>query len=291
MNQPLVTFFAVFTGCLATVSVDRFLLQDAAVASPSLLSAEAIEATLRRVDELESQVAKLRTQRDATPAEASATTARVLAQPVDDAAIDAAVERALAARGIARAASPAAETDKPLGAKERAIAMRGKSDFWSNSELYKRIFAEGKMDELVAAFEAAAEAAPNDTEAQMDVGNAYLAYLQLDNSKWPLSQKADQAFDRVLAIDETHWNARFTKAMSYTFWPDFLGKKKAAIAHFETLMTQQDTRPAQPHESNTYLILGNLLEQRGEAEKAKEVWRRGLKRHPNDAQLLQKIGG
>lgn len=291
MNQPLVTFLAVFSGCLATVGVDRYFLQDPTVASPSLLSADAIETTLRRVDELESQVAKLRAQRDATPAEASATSARVVAQPIDDATIDAAVERALAARGMARPASPAAETDKPFDAKERAVAMRGKSDFWSNSELYKRMFAEGRMDELVAAFEAAATASPNDTEAQMDVGNAYLAYLQLDNSKWPLSQKADQAFDRVLAIDETHWNARFTKAMSYTFWPDFLGKKKEAIGHFETLMTQQDARPAQPHESNTYLILGNLLEQRGEADKAKEIWRRGLRRHPTDAQLLQKVGG
>jgi Tfp pilus assembly protein PilF len=56
-------------------------------------------------------------------------------------------------------------------------------------------------------------------------------------------------------------------------------------------MTQQDSRPAQPHESNTYLILGNLLEQRGETEKAKEVWRRGLRRHPGDAQLTAKVGG
>lgn len=290
MNQTSVTFIAVLAGCVATFGVDRWLfLHEASPAAP-IAYAEGIASALRRLEDVESQLTKLRAHSDATPAVAATHDARLEAPRIDDAALDAAVERALAARGIERPASPGGETGQPLDAKARAASMRGKSDFWSNSDLYKRIHAEGGMDELVAAFEAAANAAPNDTEAQMDLGNAYLAYLQLDNSKWPLSQQADKAFDRVLAIDETHWNARFTKAMSYTFWPDFLGKKKEAIAHFETLMAQQDTRPAQPHESNTYLILGNLLEQRGEAEKAKEVWRRGLRRHPTDAQLLQKAG-
>lgn len=291
MNQTTVTFLAVLTGSAATFGIDRYLLlHEASTAVPFAHAAE-IASALRRLEDAESRLTAMRAQSDATPAVADATAARIEAPRIDDEALDAAIERALVARGIARPASPGGEVAEPVDAKSRAASMRGKSDFWSNADLYKRIHAEGGMDELVAAFEAAAKAAPNDTEAQMDLGNAYLAYLQLDSSKWALSQKADQAFDRVLAIDETHWNARFTKAMSYTFWPDFLGKKKEAIAHFETLMTQQDARPAQPHESNTYLILGNLLEQRGEVDKAKEVWRRGLKRHPDDAQLLQKLGG
>ncbi len=124
----------------------------------------------------------------------------------------------------------------------------------------------------------------------MDLGNAYLAYLQLDQTKWPLSAKADASFDRVLAIDENHWGARFTKAVSYTFYPDFLGKKKEAIAHFERLADQQDKMPLRPEYAQTYLFLGNLLEQRGETDRAQQIWQRGLRLHPDDAGLRGKLG-
>ena len=70
----------------------------------------------------------------------------------------------------------------------------------------------------------------------------------------------------------------------------FLGKKKEAISHFERLVAQQDTMPVQGHEANTYVFLGNLLEQRGETDKARATWERGLRRHPDDAQLRQKLG-
>jgi tetratricopeptide (TPR) repeat protein len=123
----------------------------------------------------------------------------------------------------------------------------------------------------------------------MDLANAYLAYVQLDNSKYEYSIKADGVFDQVLALDENHWEARFTKAMSYTFWPEFLGKKTEAIAHFEHLVNQQDAMPVAEHEAQTYLILGNLLEQR-EPERAREIWERGLRRHPGSTELAQKLG-
>ena len=74
-----------------------------------------------------------------------------------------------------------------------------------------------------------------------------------------------------------------------TFWPDFLGKKKEAIAHFERLVTQQAQMPARPEFAHTYLYLGNLQEQRGETEKARQTWQRGLQLHPDNAELKKKL--
>ena len=290
MNQGILLAAAALVAGGTSLLTSQLLQQPAAAAAPA--DSAAFASMQNEIETLQRDLAALRSNADTRVAETSANgTMRIAANEPDAALIEAAVERALEKRGMARTKSDDAAVPAATDAKSALASLRGKSDFWSNAEFYKRIHADGRMGELIAAFEAAAEAAPNDTGAQMDLGNAYLAYLQLDNSKWALSQKADQSFDRVLAIDDTHWNARFTKAMSYTFWPDFLGKKKEAIAHFETLMTQQDSRPAEAHESNTYLILGNLLEQRGETEKAKEVWRRGLRRHPGDAQLTAKVGG
>jgi len=207
--------------------------------------------------------------------------------PTDE-QLDAALARWFAARGDAKQAVAPAAGGADVASSRKAL--RGKADYWSNTELYKQLFDQGRMQELIDEFAAVAAASPNDPQAQMDLGNAYLAWLQMDQSKWQLSMKADTAFDKVLELDGQHWEARFTKAMSYTFWPDFLGKKKEAISHFETLVAQQERMPAQAHEANTYVFLGNLLEQRGDAQRAREIWEKGLRRHPEDAELRKRLG-
>lgn len=164
------------------------------------------------------------------------------------------------------------------------------SNFWENSAAWKRAFEAGKMDEVIDAFKALAEANPNDTQAQMDLANAYMAYLQMDNTKWNMSMLADQQFDKVLDIDSNHWEARFTKAVSYTFWPKFLGKNKAAISHFETLIQQQEAMPVQEHHAQTYLYLGNMLADEDPA-RARQIWQQGATRHPNSAELRGKLSG
>ena len=183
-----------------------------------------------------------------------------------------------------------------LGGEAGAVAFDLKKDlkgllgtsFFEDPEGWKRAFEAGKMDEVIAEIEALAEANPNDPQSQMNLASAYMAYLQMDNTKWDLSMKADGQFDKVLALDENHWEARFTKAVSYTFWPAFLGKGKDAISHFETLVKQQESMPAQEHEAQTYLYLGNMLAERDPA-RAREMWQKGMTRHPNSAELREKL--
>lgn len=171
--------------------------------------------------------------------------------------------------------------------KKDLLGLLGKS-FFEDPDAWKRAFEAGKMDEVIAEIEALAAANPNDPQSQMNLASAYMAYLQMDNSKWDLSMKADGQFDKVLALDENHWEARFTKAVSYTFWPAFLGKGNDAIGHFETLVKQQESMPAQEHEAQTYLYLGNMLAERDPA-RAREVWQKGMTRHPSSAELREKM--
>jgi tetratricopeptide (TPR) repeat protein len=243
------------------------------------------DALQRRVEGLANAPAPV-----AAPAPASD---RAAAPAVSGEQIAAAVDawlRKHAAGGGELAATVAAAATKPAFDLDAEFdALKGTS-YWEAAELWKRLFAAGKMDEAIARFEELAKANPTDTKVQMDLANAYLSYLQMDQSKWQLSMKADSVFDKVLALDERHWEARFSKAMSYTFWPDFLGKKKEAIAHFETLVQQQESMPPHAHEAQTYLFLGNLLEQRDPA-KAREVWKKGALRHPDNQDLAKKAGG
>ncbi|MCK5940861.1 MAG: hypothetical protein KAI24_02730 [Planctomycetes bacterium] len=204
--------------------------------------------------------------------------------------VAAAVEAYLARRADGAVGVPTDPTAAATFDVEGDLETLLGSSYWENTDAWKRAFEAGKMDEVIDAFKALAEANPNDTEAQMDLANAYMAYLQMDNSKWNMSMLADQQFDKVLAIDGRHWEARFTKAMSYTFWPDFLGKKKEAISHFETLIEQQEGMPVQPHHAQTYLFLGNMLAER-DPERARQIWQQGATRHPNSEELRGKLTG
>jgi tetratricopeptide (TPR) repeat protein len=250
------------------------------------------------IDELRRQVEALRSEQDRLTAQvrsavttgAETSGARAPVPTVSETQVAAAVERWFAARGEAIPAAPARGEDPVPFDVEAAYLDARTNSYWDNPEWWTRIHAAGKMDELIERFEQNAADNPRDPEAHMELGSAYLAYLQVDQTKWPLSMKADAEFDKVLALDEKHWAARFTKAVSYSFWPDFLGKKKGAITHFEVLADQQDSMPAEPEHAQTYVFLGNLLDQRGEKDRALEVWRRGLRRHPDNPELRGKTG-
>lgn len=160
-------------------------------------------------------------------------------------------------------------------------------------EIWTRIREAGKLDEVIAAFERRARENPNSADAQAELGNALVQKLMSAKDYTEmgvLSASADRAYDEALDIDPNHWGARFSKAVSYTFWPDFMGKKAEAIEHFETLVTQQQSGATQARHVETYVILGNLYEQQGKKDKALETWRRGLAMHPDDPRLKKKAG-
>jgi len=105
-------------------------------------------------------------------------------------------------------------------------------------------------------------------------------------------EQIDAAMQRYMLkrVDDNHWQARFSKAVGYTFWPPFLGKNKDALAQFDRLVQQQDNMPVQPEQAQTYVFYGNLLEQGGNAQKARDIWQRGLARHPDNAELRRRLG-
>lgn len=214
---------------------------------------------------------------------------RTAVPAVSNEQVAAAVEAYLKKRGDGETAPLAATSAAAFDLETDFKKLVGAS-YWegNNAALWKKAFAAGRMDEIIKKFEDIAKANPNDIPSQMNLAQAYMAYLQMDQSKYEYSMKADAVYDKVLALDENHWEARFTKAVSYTFWPDFLGKKKEAISHFETLVEQQEKQPVQEHQAETYIYLGNLLEQRGDKAKAKEIWKKGARRHPDNQELAKK---
>ena len=218
----------------------------------------------------------------------------------DEAELEQAVERWLAARSPAAdepAAPPRPSGLLPNGVDlatasmssiVREIALTG----FGNDErelLFQKLRELGRIDEYVAEVERLAAESPEDAGLQVALGHAYLQKLfgmQSSPEIGPVAAQADRAFDRALELDETRWDARFSKAVALSNWPAFLGRGSEAIEHFEILIEQQESQPDQPHFALSYLFLGNVLQASGQQREAIETWKDGLGRFPRHEGLM-----
>ena len=159
--------------------------------------------------------------------------------------------------------------------------------------LWSKVRDAGMIDDMVAAFEQRAEDNSNVASVHAQLGNAYLQKLfgvAADNEKGKWSIKADRAFDEALDINPKHWGARFAKAISLSFWPAPFGRGPEAVKHFEILVEQQEASgTSNPGHAQTYMFLGNMYQQQGNAEKAMATWQRGYNLHPGNEELGKKV--
>lgn len=293
MNTAKTVLLSVLSAAAVALAANRFFPNGAPVAQPD--DAAALRADIAGLQqELEALRAAARAAEAASAASPAAAGSMRTEQPdVTEGQVAAAVEAYLKERGASTLAQAAAGGDEPAPRPfdlERDLATLLGTNYWEAQDAWRRAFDAGQMDAVIASMQELADANRNDPQAQMDVANACLAYMQMDNTKWQMSMRADQQFDRVLALDDHHWEARFSKAVSYTFYPDFLGKKGEAIQHFETLVQQQESLPVQDEHAQTYVYLGNMLAERDPA-RARQIWQRGAARHPQSQELQKKLGG
>ncbi len=182
------------------------------------------------------------------------------------------------------------------GAAAEIAALFGNAGGYEGVESYwQKLRKQGvATTDMLSAFESFAAAHPNDPEAQVMLGNAYIQRLNEAKTGPEMGQwamKADGAYDGALALDDTNWNARFSKAISLSFWPPIFGKQGEAIRQFEVLLDQQREAPAQARHAETYLLLGNLYQQQGDLDKAQALWQEGRDLFPDDEDLSEKLSG
>ena len=201
---------------------------------------------------------------------------------------------AVASPGDGEPVLASAKKDPELTARsafEAIFAARAAGKDWDSMDIsWDQLRDEGLLDDVLAEFEEFASLNPDDPNAHVMLGGAYIQALQ-DASNQETARyamKADGAFTRALELDDHNWEARFSKAVSLSFWPPLFGKQGEAIEHFEILLGQQADAPPQSHHAQTYVFLGNLYQQQGDQEKAKEIWATGLSAFPDDGDLLSK---
>lgn len=199
-----------------------------------------------------------------------------------------------AAPGAARSRSGPARSGDVLDLAnvpmEEIVAALAHAGFGGQEqqELFQRLRDSGRIDEYVAMIERLAAEDPENPELQVALGHAYLQKLfgiGASPEAGTLAMKADAAFDRALELDDQNWGARFSKAVSLSNWPAFMGRGPEAIEQFELLCQQQEALPPRPEYAMTYLFLGNVYQANGHLEDAVEAWRSGLRQYPNVREL------
>ncbi|MEM7306686.1 MAG: hypothetical protein AAF682_08450 [Planctomycetota bacterium] len=166
------------------------------------------------------------------------------------------------------------------------------ADWMEREELWQRLREEGRLDEVIAEFERMAELDPNNPDSQVELGYAYIQKIQEVGAsalagKW--ATMADEQFDKALALDENHWSARYSKAISLSHWPAFTGKTGEAIQELEKLIDIQAGSPPDDNHVQTYLSLGNIYLGQGKNDLALSTWEKGLSLFPTNAQLAQQV--
>lgn len=298
MNGRTLLLSALFVAVVAAAGTSWILQERMAASSAKPLDPEAVSRLSERLAMIEN---------GAAAAQASAEDLRRRL-----AAAEERLSRAESARPAERAGSassggvdgqetPAAAGGNRPGAGapldlQSALAKLGDKsmDDVTRAQLWKDIAKAGLLDAVLADLEAKAKADKQNPQAQVAFAEACIAKIQ-EGVSGPLAgvygNKADKAYDTALAADPEHWEARFGKAISLSFWPPIMGKQPEAIRQFETLLGQQEKRPTSPEFVNTYLLLGNLYAQSGKADKAAEIWKKGAALFPDHAGLKEKLAG
>lgn len=266
------------------------------------------DALATRIAELEEELEEMRAVRDAGPTmgqpEAASFENAVRSEDLND-LVSREVQRyfqenPVADGGVADAgdggeSGPLTEEAKQELLASSVLALLDPQTSWEDSEgLWKQLTEAGLMYEAIELLEAEVERDPSNIKALVELADAYLQPIMqgeaagMDAGKW--SMKADQTYDAALSMDDHNWEARFSKAVSLSFWPPVFGKQPEAIRQFETLVSQQAEGPSQSHHVETYVLLGNLYQQSGQTDKATELWSKALVEFPNDERLLSSLG-
>lgn len=152
--------------------------------------------------------------------------------------------------------------------------------------------ARASADTAAGLYEALMKARPRDpdplvgrarviNECEMPFAN----FLRLPG----LAGDATAILRRALALDSTHWGARYSLALNHYHAPEFLGHTDDAIREFERLLREQGVAATFPEMARPYAYLGDLYARENRAADAEQVWRRGAALFPADQPLRKRL--
>ena len=221
-----------------------------------------------------------------------------VAAPVQTEEVRAADLSASPALAVAKTSS-ATNAARPVPTVDPAIISRAIDTLLATNSTYaekqvalRQLIEAGKLDDAIAALEQRRAAEPAVADYAATLGHAYIrkcGIIHDTRDQGLLAMSADKLFDTALNLDPSNWEARFTKAVAMSYWPPSMNKGEEVISHFQTLIQQQEFKPAQPEFAETYLWLGDQYQKTGQHDDAVAVWGRGANLFPTHDALRGRL--
>lgn len=188
-----------------------------------------------------------------------------------------------------RSGDPAAQS---IDIKKTLKRLQTES-LWTNQGevLLTELYSSEELPDLIRSLDTTIRKNPQD--ANLFVAKGALLSIQtmtaVDETKInQLAMQADAALDSAIKIDPNHWDAWMTKAVFYAGGQEDAYEREA-LKMFKQLVDGQEQFHQPEYYAKAYREYGKLLAKRGNAEKANQVWRRGLRFHKENAELKELI--
>lgn len=210
-------------------------------------------------------------------------------EPLEEAA-GMAPDRAAELFASGLAAREAGELATALDRLETAAAARPE-DLRYGAEYRQTAIAAEEYDRSIAFFEELAERHPDSAAVRLNQGYAYVDKIPAAGAVTGviLANTALTHFTEALEREET-WLGLYTRGNSYVYWPAIFGRTKLGIADLERAVELeiQEGNP-EPYHAHAWSALGDAWWRLDDLEKAREVWREGLERHPGTPYLEERL--
>lgn len=147
-----------------------------------------------------------------------------------------------------------------------------------------------EFDRSVNFFEKLATAKQQSANVNLNLGFAYVDKIPVAGSitQVILANKALNAFTKAVEL-QPNWINLYTRGVSYLFWPKIFNRAPMGVADLEQAMKIQAAGPKKSYYLKTYLGLGDGYWKTDQLEKARSVWKEGLKQFPDNQQLKARL--
>ena len=159
------------------------------------------------------------------------------------------------------------------------------------SEYRQAVIRVQAYDRCIAFFEKLTAANPNNANAWLNYGFAYVDKIPSAGSitQVILANTAQGFFGRSIEAEKT-WLGLYTRGNSQLFWPKVFGRAPLGVADLEQAYEiQSKSAKKLPVHVRVYTALGDGYWKTDQIEKAREIWREGLREFPDNQALKDRL--
>jgi tetratricopeptide (TPR) repeat protein len=146
------------------------------------------------------------------------------------------------------------------------------------------------FDREIAFFEKLTKAHPTSANAFLNYGFAYVDKIPAAGtiSQVVLANTSLGLFTKSIELNAS-WIALYTRGNSYLYWPKIFGHAPDALADLQKAYEIQKKEPKKSYHLRVFVSLGDAYWKNDSEDKARAIWREGLKAFPGNESLKARL--